>query len=98
MLAQTDFRDGAVPVIPNCDPDCVHSRERTLELLARQITSPVRWRETVERMAALGVDTIVELGPKRVLSGLIRRINRRLKLLNVEDSASLDRTVAALKG
>lgn len=95
-LTQVDIRDCTIPVIPNYDPDILHSRERTRELLTRQITSPVRWKETIERMAAMGVDTIVELGPKRTLSGLIRRIDRRLRLLNVEDGESLKQTLAAL--
>ncbi len=95
-LSKVDFRNCTIPVIPNYDPDLLHSREHTRELLARQITSPVRWKETIERMAAMGVDTIVELGPKRTLSGLIRRIDRRLRLLNVEDGESLEQTVAAL--
>ncbi len=85
-------------MIPNCDPSLLHSRERTKDLLVRQIISPVRWRETIERMAAMGVDTIVEIGPKRILSGLIRRIDRRLRLLNVEDEASLEKTASALNG
>jgi len=58
--------------------------------------TPVLWRDTVSRMTAMGVDTIVELGPKRVLSGLIRRIDRRFRLLNVEDMASLEETADAL--
>ena len=97
-LGEIAFRDCAPPVIPNCDPLQVHSREHTQELLVRQITSPVRWRETIARMAEMGVDTIVELGPKRILSGLIRRIDRRFRLLNVEDEASLEMTAAALNG
>jgi [acyl-carrier-protein] S-malonyltransferase len=95
-LRKVDFRECGIPVIPNCDPDLLHSREQTRELLARQITSPVRWKETIERMAAMGIDTLVELGPKRTLSGLIRRIDRRLRILNVEDGESLEKTVAAL--
>jgi len=97
-LGEIAFRDCAPPVIPNCDPLQVHSREHTQELLVRQITSPVRWRETIARMAEMGVDTIVEIGPKRILSGLIRRIDRRFRLLNVEDEASLEMTATALNG
>jgi [acyl-carrier-protein] S-malonyltransferase len=97
-LRKVDFRECGIPVIPNCDPDLLHSRKQSRELLARQITSPVRWKETIERMAAMGIDTIVELGPKRTLSGLIRRIDRRLRILNVEDGESLEKTVAALNG
>ena len=67
-------------------------------LLASQITAPVRWRETVERMAAMGVSTIVEMGPKRILSGLVRRIDRKLRILNVEDGESLENTLSALNG
>ncbi len=95
--ARIDFKDCEVPVIPNCDPSSLHSSGRTRDLLARQITSPVRWRETIEKMVAMGVVTIVELGPKRTLSGLIRRIDRKVRLLNVEDGESLDRTVAAIE-
>jgi len=97
-LRNVEFRDCDVPVIPNCDPSLLHSRERTRDLLVRQIISPVRWRETIERMAEMGVDTIVEIGPKRILSGLIRRIDRRLRLLNVEVEAALERTASALNG
>lgn len=95
-LGKITFQDCAPPVIPNCDPLLLHSPERTRELLVRQITSPVRWKETITRMAEMGVETIVEIGPKRILSGLIRRIDRRFRLLNVEDEASLEMTAAAL--
>jgi [acyl-carrier-protein] S-malonyltransferase len=97
-LGKIDFKNCDPPVIPNCDPSLLHSRERTPELLIRQIISPVRWRETIARMAEMGVETIVEIGPKRILSGLVRRIDRRFGLLNVEDEASLETTAAALNG
>lgn len=97
-LRDVEFRDCDVPVIPNCDPSLLHLRERTKDLLVRQITSPVRWRETIERMTEMGVDIIVALSPKRILSGLVRRIVRRLRLLNVEDERSLEKTAAALNG
>jgi [acyl-carrier-protein] S-malonyltransferase len=97
-LTHVEFRDCMIPVIPNFNPDTLHSREYTRELLTRQITSPVRWKETIERMAAMGIDTIVELGPKRNISGLVRRIDRRLRLLNVEDGESLEKTLQALNG
>jgi [acyl-carrier-protein] S-malonyltransferase len=95
-LAAVEFRDCSPPVIPNCAPSLLHTAGQTRELLTRQIRTPVLWRETVVKMAQMGVDTIVELGPKRVLSGLVRRIDRRFRLLNVEDRASLEETVAAL--
>jgi len=79
------------PVIPNCDPSVFYSRENAAELLRRQIISPVLWQETVERMAEMGVETIVEVGPKRILSGLIRNIRKDLRLVFVGDAESLDR-------
>jgi [acyl-carrier-protein] S-malonyltransferase len=97
FLEDVTFRNCSPPVIPNCDPSVFHEKGRTKKLLARQIIAPVLWRETIAKMGDMGVDTIVEIGPKRVLSGIIRRIDRRFRLLNVEDQASLKDTVTALK-
>ena len=96
-LDRVHFRDCRVPVIPNCDPEVFHEGETTKELLIRQLTSPVKWLETIEIMVKMDVDTVVELGPKRVLGGLIRRISDRMRLLHVEDLSSLQQTLAALK-
>jgi len=92
------FRDCATPVIPNCDPDARHSAATSRELLVRQIYQPVRWLETIERMTRMGVDTVIEVGPKRVLSVLALRINRGLRILNVENLESLQRTTEILSG
>ena len=73
------FRDCATPVIPNCDPAARHSAATSRELLVRQIYQPVRWIETIEQMSRMGADTIIEVGPKRVLSVLALRINKSLR-------------------
>ncbi len=96
-LDRVHFRDCRVPVIPNCEPAVFYDRTATKELLMRQLTSPVKWQETIEKMVAMGVDTMVELGPKRVLTGLIRRISDQVRLLHVEDLISLQQTLSALK-
>jgi [acyl-carrier-protein] S-malonyltransferase len=96
-LGKVQFDDFQVPVIPNCDPAIFFDRDNVRGLLARQIISTVRWQEAVEKMKAMGVHTIVEVGPGRVLGGLIKRIDRSFRLLNVEDPASLDKTLEALK-
>jgi [acyl-carrier-protein] S-malonyltransferase len=62
----------------------------------RQVSAPVRWQESVERLVHQGVDTFVEVGPGAVLSGLIRRIHKEARVLNVEDPASLDRALPML--
>jgi len=92
-LLQVELKDCGVPVIPNSNPELFHSKDTTRELLIKQINYPVRWQETIEKMAEMGIDTIVEIGPKRILSGLIRRIDRNIRVLNVEDTFSLEKTV-----
>ncbi|HPC01534.1 MAG TPA: ACP S-malonyltransferase [Syntrophales bacterium] len=95
-LEGVKFLPFQIPVLPNFDPHVFHSPEKAAELLWRQMTSPVRWRETVERLASLGVGTVVEIGPKRVLGGLIKNIDRRLRVLFVGDVPSLRETAALI--
>jgi [acyl-carrier-protein] S-malonyltransferase len=90
-LEQARFQPFERPVIPNCEPAAFYSRENAAELLSRQIVSPVRWQETVEKMARMGVETIVEVGPKRVLSSLIKNIRKDMRLVFVGDADSLGR-------
>jgi [acyl-carrier-protein] S-malonyltransferase len=90
-LESACFRPFEYPVIPNCDPAVFYSRENAAELLRRQIVSPVRWQETVEAMIRMGVETIVEVGPKRVLSGLIKSIRKDIRLVFAGDAESLGR-------
>jgi [acyl-carrier-protein] S-malonyltransferase len=88
-LEQAHFRTFEHPVIPNCDPALFYTQENAAELLRRQIISPVRWQETIEKMAEMGVETIVEVGPKRVLSGLIKNIRKDMRLVFAGDAESL---------
>ena len=84
------IKDCRVAVIPNFDPKVLYSRDTTKKLLAGQLNSPVRWQETVERMSQMGIQTVIEIGPKKTLSSLIKRIDRDIKTLNIEDKASLE--------
>ena len=93
-LDRITFGDFQIPVIPNCDPNVFYTKENARELLARQITSPVKWQETIEKMSHMGIDTVVEIGPKRTLSGLIKRIDRKMQLLNVDNLASLKKVTS----
>ena len=68
---------------PNTDP------ERIIPLLLTQVTAPVRWVETIQQMVLRGVDTLIELGPGKVLTGLARRIDKGLRAHAVEDPAGL---------
>ena len=88
-LERANFKPFEYPVIPNCDPAVFYTPESAPELLRRQIISPVRWQETIEKMAQMGIEIVVEVGPKRVLSGLIKNICRDIKLYYIGDSDSL---------
>jgi len=68
------------------------------DALVRQVTAPVRWEESIRRLIAAGVTTFVEVGPGRVLCGLIRQIDKQVTTMNVEDEATLLAAVEALKG
>ncbi|MDO9514839.1 MAG: ACP S-malonyltransferase [Syntrophales bacterium] len=97
-LDHVAIQDCAVAVIPNFDPQALHSRDTTKELLARQLNSPVRWQETIERMSQRGIRTVIEIGPKKTLTGLIRRIDRDIKTLNIEDKVSLEEAAGFFDG
>jgi len=97
VLKEIDFRDLRVPVVTNVDAAPLTDGGRVMDSLVRQVTAPVRWEDVVVRLVAEGVDTFVEVGPGKVLCGLIRRIAAGARALNVEDRASLEATVEALK-
>jgi [acyl-carrier-protein] S-malonyltransferase len=98
VLRTLRFRDLRVPLVTNVDADLQSEGARVQDALVRQVTSPVRWDEVVIRLVKEGTDTFVEIGPGRVLSGMIRRIAPEVRVLNVEDRSSLETTVKALRG
>lgn len=85
-----------VPVITNVEAKPNTDPTRVVPLLLEQVSAPVRWIECVEAMKAAGVTRVVELGPGKVLCGLVKRIAKDIETFNVEDSASLEKTLAAL--
>jgi [acyl-carrier-protein] S-malonyltransferase len=87
-----------IPVVANVDAEPKRDAASAIEALIRQVSSPVRWEDVVRRLLAEGVTTFVELGPGRVLSGLVKQIDRGVALLNVEDEATLDKTLQHLGG
>lgn len=95
-LASVPIAAPAVPVINNVDVQTESSADRIIDALSRQAASPVRWVETVQRLAREGVTHVVECGPGRVLSGLTKRIEPALESLSVNDADSLAATLDAL--
>lgn len=89
-LAAATFANAAVPVLANVDGLPHQHADQWADLLAAQLTAPVRWRQTLERMVADGVTTFVELGPGSVLTGLAKRTARDATALSVSDPSDLD--------
>ncbi len=95
-LQKISFQDLQAPLVTNVDASVVRSGGEAREALIRQVTRPVRWLESVEFLTDHGVQSFVEIGPGKVLSGLVRQIDRNLSCVNIEDEASLRATVEAL--
>jgi [acyl-carrier-protein] S-malonyltransferase len=95
-LETVRFKDLKTPLVTNVDAAPITSGVEARQALIRQVTAPVRWLESMQLLIDEGVDTFVELGPGKVLAGLLRQINRDVKCFNVEDTASLKATGAAL--
>jgi [acyl-carrier-protein] S-malonyltransferase len=94
VLATVPLRAPNAPVIANATAEPNSDPGRIAELLLTQVTAAVRWVETVQKMALNGVDTLVEIGPGKVLAGLARRIDRSLKVYSVEDVAGVQALLA----
>ena len=95
-LDAVEFRDLNVPLVTNVDAAVVRRGAEARRALVRQVSSPVRWRESVELLAGEGVEVFVEVGPGKVLTGLVRQTAPQARGLNVEDAASLGAALAAL--
>lgn len=94
----TSFKNPIVPVVSNVEAAPNGEGARVKQLLLRQVTGSVRWIESVQAMEKAGVTRMIELGPGKVLCGLVKRTSKSIECLNVEDPASLEKTLAALGG
>jgi [acyl-carrier-protein] S-malonyltransferase len=92
-LRATQFAGLEMPLVTNVDADTITTGDEAREALTRQVTMPVRWEESMRLLIDEGVTTFVEVGPGRVLVGLLRQIERSVGALNVEDEKSLSTTI-----
>ena len=90
-LENVEVKDIRIPYIANVTADYVTDKADVKPLLQRQVSSSVKWQQTVERMIADGVDTFVEIGPGKTLSGFMRKINKDMKVYNVEKVEDLEK-------
>jgi [acyl-carrier-protein] S-malonyltransferase len=92
------FSEPRIPVVCNVDATSLEDPERSRQALIRQVTGSVKWNESVQWLVAHDVQTFVEVGPGKVLCGLMRQIDRSKRCLNVEDETSLHKTLEFLNG
>lgn len=95
-LENVEISDMLIPVITNVTADYVKSKDDIKPLLIKQVSSSVRWEQTIRRMIEDGVDTFIEVGPGKALSGFVKKISKDVKVFNVEDVASLEKTLEGL--
>jgi [acyl-carrier-protein] S-malonyltransferase len=88
-LEEISVNDLKIPVVTNVEAEANTSKDRVKELLVAQVSSPVRWEESMRKMIEKGVEQIVEVGPGKVLSGLMKRIDSRVETKNIEDLKTL---------
>jgi [acyl-carrier-protein] S-malonyltransferase len=88
-LEEIPVKDLSVPVVTNVEAEPNRSEKRVKELLVAQVSSPVRWEESMRRMIDEGIEQVLEIGPGRVLSGLMKRIDSRVETGNLEDLQTL---------
>jgi [acyl-carrier-protein] S-malonyltransferase len=97
-LRRIQFEDLTTPLVTNVDAKPAKRGAEARDALVRQVSQPVRWLESVEFLISEGVQSFVEIGPGKVLSGLVRQIDRNLRCVNIEDDASLRSAGEALGG
>ena len=90
LLDEAEIRPPAIPVINNADVEVSDTAEAIRDALRRQLINPVRWVDTIRKLTELGANTVVECGPGRVLTGLMKRIDRNLKSLALNDTGALE--------
>lgn len=98
VLGSLSLHDPHIPVAANVTGALVTTAEATRDALIHQVTGAVRWVDCMHALKSAGAEVFVEVGPGKVLCGLLKQIDPSLKSLNVEDAASLEKTLADLKG
>lgn len=95
-LEKIELKDMKIPVVTNVTAEYILDKSKVKDLLIRQVSSPVYFEESVRKMIDDGVDTFIEIGPGKTLIGFVKKINKDVKTLNVEDLESLNNTLKEL--
>lgn len=96
VLEPVEVHTPAVPYVANVTAGYVKDADQVKPLLVQQVSSSVRWQQSMELLLADGVDTFIEIGPGKTLAGFMKKINRAVKVLNIEKLEDVDKVVEAL--
>lgn len=96
-LAKVEWQTLQIPYVTNVTAEYVTDSAKTKDLLAKQISSSVRWQQSVECMIASGVDTFVEIGPGKTLAGFMRKISRDVKVYNIQTVEDVEQVISAIQ-
>jgi [acyl-carrier-protein] S-malonyltransferase len=97
LLDKVNFKNPVIPVVNNADAIFLNDGDSVKKSLICQLNNPLLWEDSIRAIFDSGIDTFIEVGPKRVLSGLIKRIEPSAKTFNVEDMKSLENTLTSIK-
>ena len=95
VLGRLDIRDPQIPLVAGRDAELKRSASEVVQCLIEQLDHPVRWVDVIRRLAREGVEVFIEVGPGKVLSGLVKRIDEGVRVYHVEDRQSLEETLTA---
>lgn len=95
-MENVEVSDMQIPVITNVTAEYINSKEDIKPLLEKQVSSSVLWEDSIRKMIADGVDTFIEIGPGKALTGFMKKIDKEVRVFNVEDMASLENTLSNL--
>lgn len=93
VLANVEVKKPEIPYVTNVTAEYVTDAKEIKELLVKQVSSSVKWQQCVEKMIAEGIDTFVEIGPGKTLSGFMRKINRNVTVMNIQNVEDFKKAV-----
>jgi [acyl-carrier-protein] S-malonyltransferase len=96
-LEKVDISDNELPVVSNVNAQVIMNKYEIKRCLVEQVSNSVLWEDSIKHMAEMGVDTFIEVGPGKTLSGFVKKIDKSLYVYNVEDIESLENTISSIK-
>ena len=96
-IEKVELNDPKVPLIANVNAQLIYTAEQVKDALITQVSNSVKWEQSIEELINLGVTNFVEIGSGKVLTGLIKKINKTVKTYNIEDTETLEKTIEGLK-